>query len=323
MPLYIDDEGIRARFTNLNVVYALQAIKVTASITSVTPAVAVRLIRRYLRPLVSDELQIAFDKKQKASWSSIYFLYIELGFNSKNNDDLWQVARAVHLIYTNTTQPPRNLKFAPIEVNTFFQICGYLRIPMEELRYPTRNWDIDPLRFCSLCWRQPLPGRKLCGHHAPSGPNRFPDDARNAAARYKAGIRQKELFDKTVNHILTQESIEFHQSSFKAPTLLPERDIASWLAERRPEVWRKLGDRQHELDDENAVQILLDTLHNSRSLSLKTKTLYKIVNEHIKAYPALIWPMWLRAERWYQSRHILEKNRGGKRPGAGNHSKPK
>ena len=91
--------------------------------------------------------------------------------------------------------------------------------------------------------------------------------------------------------------------------LLPEQDIASWLAERCPEVWRRLGDRQHELNDQNAVQVLLEKLHNSDALSLKTKALYNIVNEHIQAHPGLIWPMLVRAEGWYHSRHILEENR--------------
>ena len=321
MPLYVDDEDIHAQFTNKDVIHALRVIKAAAWTTAITPALALRLIRRHLRPLTNGEARIAFDKKRKTTWNSIHFLYAGIGFHSKNNDDLWQVARAVSLVHSHTTQPPRDLEFAPIEVNTFFQTCGYLRMPMEELRYPAKRRDIDPLRFCTLCWRQPLPGRKLCGYHAPSGPERFADDARNAAARYKAGIRQKELFEKTVNRILTRESIEFHESLFTAPMLFPERDIASWLAERRPEVWRKLGDRQYELNDENTVKILLDTIHSSNALSLKTKALYKIVNEHIQAHPALIWPMLVRAEGWYQSRHFLEENRGGKRPGAGSRSK--
>jgi hypothetical protein len=104
--------------------------------------------------------------------------------------------------------------------------------------------------------------------------------------------------------------------------LLPEQDIASWLAKRRPEVWRRLGDRQHELNDQNAVQVLLEKLHNSDALSLKTKALYNIVNEHIQAHPGLIWPMLVRAEGWYHSRHILEEKRGGKRPGAGSRCRP-
>ena len=202
MPLYLDDEDIFARFTNMDVIHALLIIKAAAADTAITPALALRLIRRYLRPLATGEAQLAFDKKRKTSWNSIYFLYADLGFHSKNNDDLWQVARAVSLVHSHTTQPPRDLEFAPIEVNTFFQTCGYLRIPVQELRYPPKNREIDPLRFCTLCWRQPLPGRKLCGHHAPSGPERFADDARNAAARYKAGSRQKELFEKTVQPYL-------------------------------------------------------------------------------------------------------------------------
>jgi len=168
--------------------------------------------------------------------------------------------------------------------------------------------------FCALCWRQPLPGRKLCGHHAPSGPERFNNDGRSAAARYKSGIRQKELFKKTVSRILTRETIEFHESLFQAQTLLPDRGIASWLTERRPAVWRELGGCQRELTDENAVKILLNALHNPEALPNKAKALYRIINEHIQSHPALIWPMLVRAEGWYQSREIQERNWGGKRP---------
>lgn len=49
MPLYVDDEIIRARFTNMDVVYGLRFIKAVASTGAVTPAVAQKLIRCYLR----------------------------------------------------------------------------------------------------------------------------------------------------------------------------------------------------------------------------------------------------------------------------------
>lgn len=319
MPLYVDDEDILAQFTNIGVVQAILLIKAIASDTAITPAVAKQLIQLYLRPLASVEGQVAFDKKRKASWNSIFFLYADLGFCSKNNDDLWQVACAVKLLHSHSKQPPREFEFAPIEVNTFFQLCGYLRLPTQDVRYPSGHREIDPLCFCALCWRQPLPGRKLCGYHAPSGPERYMDDERSAAARYKAGIRQKELFEKMVNRILTRETIEFHESLFQAQTLLPDRGIASWLTERRPAVWRELGCCQRELTDENAVKILLNALHNPEALPNKAKVLYRIVNEHIQSHPALIWPMLVRAEGWYQSREIQERNWGGKRPGAGRH----
>lgn len=131
MPLYVDDEDIHAQFTNKDVIHALRVIKAAAWTTAITPALALRLIRRHLRPLTNGEARIAFDKKRKTTWNSIHFLYADIGFHSKNNDDLWQVARAVSLVHSHTTQPPRDLEFAPIEVNTFFQTCGYLRMPME------------------------------------------------------------------------------------------------------------------------------------------------------------------------------------------------
>lgn len=317
MPLYIDDKDIVVQFANIEILHALRLIKTIASTTAITPVLAQQLIRRYLKPLASIEGQIIFEKKRKASWDSIFFLYVDLGFCSQHDDNLWQVACAVKLVYAHTTQPPRDLEFAPIEVNAFFQLCGYIHLPMQALRYPAGNKGIDPLRFCALCWRQPLPGRQLCGCHTPSGPERFRDDERSASARYKAGIRQKELFEKTVNRILTRETIEFHESSFRAQILLPDRGIAPWLAERRPTVWRELGRYQHELTDDNAVQLLLDNLHCPEALPNKAKTLYRIINQHILFHPALIWPMLIRAEGWYQSRELQEKNWGGQRLGAG------
>lgn len=317
MPLYVDDETILARFTDMRVVHALQQIKEQVSATAVTPALAQQLIRRYLQPLAFGEDQMIFEKKRNASWDSIFFLYVDIGFYSEHNDSLWQVARAVNLLHAHTVQPPRDLVFAPIEVNTFFQLCNYLHQPMEAARYPTGNKDIDPLRFCVLCWRQPLPGRQLCGHHTPSGPGRLADDARSASARYKAGIRQKDLFEKTVNRILTRETIEFHESSFQANTLLPKQDIALWLAGRRPAVWRELGRHKYNLTDENIVESLLDYLHNPYGLTNKARVLYSTINKHIESHPALIWPMLVRAEGWLQSRDLKEKNWGGHRTGSG------
>jgi hypothetical protein len=130
-------------------------------------------------------------------------------------------------------------------------------------------------------------------------------------------MRQRELFEKTVNRILTRETLKSHNSSFQDQTLFPDRDVASWLAERRPAVWRELGEARHALTDENAVQIILGVLHDPEGLPVKAKSLYRIINAHIQSHPALIWPMLLRAEGWYQSRELLERNRGGKRPGAG------
>ncbi|MCG9054155.1 hypothetical protein LH447_13855 [Laribacter hongkongensis] len=317
MPLYVDDEVFLARFTNMAVVYGLRFIKAAASASAVTPALAQQLIRCYLRPLASTEGRAVFDKEKKAGWDSIYFLYGGLGFCAQHDDKLQQVACAVKLVHAHTKQPPRDLEFVPIEVNTFLQHCGYLHLPIEDIRFPMGNRNIDPLLFCELCWRQPLPGRKLCGHHAPSDPMLSGNDRRKAATRYKAGMRQKELLEKTINRILTHEVLKFHEGQLQDQMLFPDQDISSWLAERRPTVWRELGCVQRDVTDENVVQMLLGFLHNPEGLPVKAQALYRIVNEHIRSHPVLIWPMLLRAEGWYQSRELMERNRGGKRPGAG------
>jgi len=317
MPIYVDDELILTRFTNVEVIHALLSIKAVASADAVTPALAQKLIRYYLRPLASTEGQAAFDKKKKASWDSIFFLYIDLGSCSQHDDDLQQVARAVKLVHAYSKQPPRDFEFGSIEVNTFLHHCGYLHLSIEDIRYPNEHRNIDPLRFCEFCWRQPLPSSKLCGHHATSDPMLFGNDTRKAAARYKAGTRQKELLEKTINRILTRETIKFHESHFQDQLFFPDQGIASWLAERRPAVWRELEHDRRDLTDKNAIEILLDFLHNPDGLPSRAKSLYGIVNAHIQSHPALIWPMLLRAEGWYQSRELMEKNWGGKRPGAG------
>lgn len=317
MPLYVADEDIFALFTNVGVVYGLLSVKATVSERAVTPALALRLIRCYLQPLASAVGRAVFDKKRDASWDCINFLYVELGFLCEHDDDLWQVACAIELVHTHTKRSPRDVEFAPIEVSTFLQHCGYLHLRMEEIRHPKGYQDVDPLRFCELCWRQPLPGRKLCGYHAPSDSMLSEADSRKAVARYKAGMRQKELFGKTVNRILTRETIRFHESNFQDQLLFPDHGIASWLAERRPAIWRELGCARSGLTDENAVQMLLGLLHSPEGLPVKAQALYRIVNAHIQSHPGLIWPMLVRAEGWYQSRELMEKNRGGRRPGAG------
>jgi hypothetical protein len=68
-----------------------------------------------------------------------------------------------------------------------------------------------------------------------------------------------------------------------------------------PAVWNELRRHQHELTDENAVQLLLNTLHNPDALPIKAKALYRAINEHIQAHPALIWPMLARSKHWHQT----------------------
>src|SRR5690606_6678346 len=137
--------------------------------------------------------------------------------------------------------------------------------------------QVDPFNFCVLCWRHPLPGRKLCAEHAPGPPLQKDEGVRRAAAaRYKSGVRQRKSFDNAVNRILTREVTEFHKSLFTAVVLFPAQGIAEWLNQRRPLLWQWLGKQQLALNDENPVEVLLGLLHDPAGLPPKAQQCYRL-----------------------------------------------
>src|SRR5690606_10020876 len=99
----------------------------------------------------------------------------------------------------------------------FISMCNQLRMPVQSPIRSNSGLQVDPFNFCVLCWRHPLPGRKLCAEHAPGPPLQKDEGVRRAAAaRYKSGVRQRKSFDNAVNRILTREVTEFHKSLFTA-----------------------------------------------------------------------------------------------------------
>ncbi|MHB9799952.1 hypothetical protein ACYCAX_19315 [Pseudomonas sp. MT3] len=187
------------------------------------------------------------------------------------------------------TLPPRTFTFPTVvEVTYFISLCNQLRMPVQSQVRSDSGLQVDPFNFCTLCWRHPLPGRKLCVDHSPSSPRRAnADGQRAAAARYKSGARQRERFDKAVNRILTREVTEFHEGLFTPAVLFPEHGIAEWLNQRRPLLWQWLGEGQLMLNDENAVKALLGLLHNPEGLSPKAQQFYRQINQQLRTYPCL------------------------------------
>ncbi|WP_106802963.1 hypothetical protein [Pseudomonas sp. S5D5] len=319
MPLHLDDEFLSS-LAYEEVAVALWAIRLHAADEAVTPTIALRLIRQYLQPLIPPEHCHLLYKQRVASWDGIWGIYASLGFAVCETRDhrLLEVMKAVQLIHANTTLPPREYTFPTVvEVTYFLSMCAQLQIPVQDRICMEDGYRLDPFSFCTLCWRQPLPGRKLCAHHAPNAPLQDEVGAQAAAARYKSGVRQKERFDKEVNRILTKEVTEFHEGLFTPAVLFPEQDIAIWLTERRPLLWQLLGEWQQELNDGNAVSMLLDLLHCSDGLPPKAYQIYRQINRHLQRHPHLIWPMLIRAEGWYRCREEVRGQWGGKRSGAG------
>lgn len=324
LPLYLSDEDINA-FSREDVSVALWAIKLHAADMAVTPALALRLIHQYLLPLIPPEHWHELKVHRAATWDGIFFIYVALGFCVTSNEDpLVEVMYAIKLIHAHTKRQPREFEFPTvIEVTEFLAICQRLNIPVQGLRLKSAH-KVDPMEYCTLCWRHPLPGRKLCAHHAPNSP--FQDDgregAKGAAARYKAGMRQKKRFDLEVNRLLTTETIEHHESLFTTPILLPSQNIAQWLSSRRPQIWQLLAERQLEVTDDKAIRILLDQLHSSEGLPPNAYSVCHLINQHLLEHPQLLWPMLIRAEGWLASREQLRAEWGGKREGAGRLPKP-
>lgn len=201
-------------------------------------------------------------------------------------------------------------------------MCTQLKIPVQSHLRLENGQRVDPFSFCTLCWRQPLPGRKLCAHHSPHVPLQDEVGTQAAAARYKSGVRQRERFDKAENRILTKEVTEFHEGLFTPVVLFPEQGIAAWLTERRPLLRQLLGERQQELSDGNAVSMLLDLLHSPDGLPPKAHQTYRLINQHLHEHPLLIWPMLIRAEGWHRCREDVRAQWGGKRSGAGRPVQP-
>ena len=324
MPLHVSDAQIDARFGS-DVARALRAIKGAMEGRAVTPAVAMGLVKAHLLPLVPEAHHGIFHKRRAASWDGLFFIYADLGFCCGSSEHpLVDVMAAVRLIHGQTKVPPREFQFpTSVEVTYFFHVCGYLKVPTERWRRIAGHPHIDPFRFCTFCWRQPLPRRNLCAIHASSGQLEvLPEHSietvhRSPAARYRAGARERMLFDTIANRLLTREVTEFHQSGFEAPFLIPATQVGDWLAERRPAVWQALSAWQSTLADDTVTATLLKLLQGPGAFPLPIRRHYEIVNRHYLQHPAIIWPMLLRAEALLRAQAERKQRWGGRRSGAG------
>ena len=292
---------------------------------AVTPAVAMGLVKAHLLPLVPEAHHGIFYKRKAASWDGLFFIYADLGFCCGSSEHpLVDVMAAVKLIHGQTKTPPREFQFpTSVEVTYFFHVCGYLKVPTERWRRIAGHPYIDPFRFCTFCWRQPLPRRNLCAIHASSGqlevlPDRSIETVHcSPAARYRAGARERVLFDTIANRLLTREVTEFHESGFQAPFLIPVTQVGDWLAERRPAVWQALSACQSTLADDTVTARFLNLLQDPSVFPLPVRRHYEIVNRHHLQHPAMIWPMLLRAEALLRARAERKQGWGGRRSGAG------
>ena len=321
MPLYIDENQVQLRLSK-PVADALIAIKNDVQNLSVTPSAALGLMKRYLQPLLPIEHQDVFSKFNKPSWVELHWAFPDVAFRGgKSTGLLADIAVSIDLICTYSTFPPRDFpNLEEIEITNFLQMCKHLGIEVEQFIRYANNGKFDIFRSCKYCWRQPVPGRFICATHTAG--NKYSPiklekgthlTASSSSAEYKEGKRQKKIFDKLLNQILTKEVWDFHGSEFNSQILLPSAGIWEWLITRRPSLAQLLKEHDVAIDDDNIIESLLVLLHTPEDLSESLLQPYTRTNTLIKSYPFLIWPMLLRAEVWLTVRNDLRNNWGGTR----------
>lgn len=319
MPLYVDVVSIVTSFSP-PVAEALLKIKAAMSDKSVTPSLAARLIKDHLLVLVSPEDRKLFPTGRSVTWDTIFFSYPRFVFQDEGKKGLLtEIGVAIDTIWSHTKRPARELGDEDtIEVTYFFNMYLNLQQPIEEMRYANHG-EFDLFKFCKYCWRHPVPGRSICPIHTigakhielrASQPNNSPY---KGSLEYKEGKRQKARFDATLNRILTEEVLEFHDSRFRSQILLPPAGIKAWLALRRPHIRNAIAFEWDRVSDITLIDLLLDTLHNPAGLSFSVQQAYTKANDMIREYNFLIWPMLLRAEAWLIAREELRCKWGGLR----------
>lgn len=321
MPLYIDDAEIESRFC-IPVAQALKTIKSEMQGRAVTPSLALSLMKKYFQPLIPECHQDVLGNLTQASWEDLEFTYAEMVFRSgQPSGQLTEIAVSINLICIFTTHPPRTFPdHETIEITYFLQVCRQLKLGIENSVRFSDNGRFDVLRACKYCWRQPVPGRLICATHTAGDKHvniklgdQEDSDTNLPVTDYKESRRQKQAFDKTLNQILTKELLEFHDSHFTTPILMPDVNIWQWLNSRRPLLSHLLLAQNKAVDDEQIVDSLLSLLHKPIGLTETQYQPYLRANTLIKTYPILLWPMLLRAEAWLTARKTLRDNWGGKR----------
>lgn len=321
MPLYINDEQIENTL-GTTVAFALKAIKTDMQHHSVTPSLALGLIKRHLQPLMPEADKDILDKLIQVTWDDLHWAYPEIIFRGGQPTGLLaDIGVSIDLICRYTTNPPREfLGQETVEVGNFLLLCEHLNIRIsDEVRY-TNNRKFDVFNTCKYCWRQPVPGRLICSSHT-AGDKHSPVElgAKNElsenspSANYKESKRQKPFFDEFIKSTLSREIWEFHESGFSSPTLIPSQNIFKWLLDRRPHVANLLTQQDMAIDDDKIVDSLLFLLHSPEGYINTQLEPYQKTNFLIKTNPVLIWPMLLRAEAWLHARKTLRSNWGGNR----------
>jgi len=303
LPLYVDDfepppmpEGYGR---------ALVQMAAAAGAAPINPAMAVQLLRRFLRPLLPQARHHLFELSGQPSWDRLHGLHAHLACASAGHDaDLIAAAHVVALLVRHTTRPPRQIKFGEhLEVQSFVRMATYLGLPAASPRGCLAGVDTDLYDFCRYCWL-PRRSRGVCRYHSTQRAAPAPGQPSCAQATLKQAQRLHSSFNQHVVSITSAEEWEFHESSFRAASLAPPSGLGAWLAQRRPYLVRCV----------NAISA------DGRELGELLRALYghdaSPIASALGGAVYLLTPVTVRAEAWLRA-WSQRPAWGGRRPGAG------
>jgi len=304
MPLYLEDANL-SLLTELEA-SVLRAIADEIGENVVNPSMALTLIRRFLTPLLAAEQHDLLRVVGQPSWDRIHTLYPQLAFASNKGADqqLLAAATLVHLLFLHTTHPPRDVQFPPfVELSSFRRIAGYLKLPVVPLSLQVGEHQLDLYKFCQYCWL-PARARDLCALHSikPGNLGRFGKQSACGHTTQKQGQRLKELFNGCTHAFVSQEELDFHESDFALPFMLPPSGLEAWLLERRPFIGAVFTQRH--TPGANSLDTLLAILYGSQG---------DLVAESIGGAVHLLTPITARAEGWMTAWNVRPSHGGNRR----------
>lgn len=284
---------------------ALVQMAAAAGAAPVNPAMAMQLLRRFLRPLLPQAQHHVFELSGQPSWDRLHGLYANLTCASAGHDaDLIAAAHIVALLVRHTTRPPRQIKFGEhLEVQSFVRMATYLGLPAASPRVRLAGLDTDLYAVCRYCWL-PRRWRGVCRYHSTQRAAPTAGQPVCAQATLKQAQRLHPSFSQHVGSITSAEEWGFHESSFRAATLAPPSGLRTWLAQRRPYLARCVNAISAEGRE---VAELLRVLYGHDAPSIATA---------LGGAVYLLTPVTIRAEAWLRA-WSERPAWGGRRLGAG------
>lgn len=307
MPLYLEDlDGLAMPHAFMQ---ALLQMADSVGDRPVNPAIAANLLRGYLAPLIDPPNRSLIERQDgQQSWQRLHLLYLELAAASRGHDrQLLAAAMVVHILVRFSTRPPRDL-FMPgtLEVSSFTRMAGYLGLTVQQPLIRLGDQVVNLYGFCRYCWL-PAVQKGVCTHHSSRRVEQSGKEGPLCAQLTpKQAQRLEPIFTRVLHATVSRQELQFHESGFDAPALVPPSGLATWLSLQRPALSQALTEWAAPATGRTLEQLLRFLYGNDAASVLQV----------IGASVHLLTPVTIRAESLLTA-VALRPSWGGSRRNAG------